>query len=158
GSIRSVSICTMTSVPPANTRAGPVAPASKATAACSVAGASYLRSVIKPPSLVSSLARSCLEFGGRPRPTTKTQDRPGFLRNSYPSWNPGNLALRDLLPNNEVGEYRGPLMSALENAVISRCHADETRSRIGLIIPSSNRMTEPQFHRYAPAGAAVHIA
>ena len=58
GSIRSVSICTMTSVPPANTRAGPVAPASKATAACSVAGASYLRSVIKPPSLVSSLARS----------------------------------------------------------------------------------------------------
>ena len=50
-------------------RAGPVAPASKATAACSVAGASYLRSVIKPPSLVSSLARSCLEFAGRPRPS-----------------------------------------------------------------------------------------
>jgi maleate cis-trans isomerase len=49
-------------------------------------------------------------------------------------------------------------MSALENAVISRCHADETQARIGLIIPSSNRMTEPQFHRYAPAGIGVHIA
>lgn len=49
-------------------------------------------------------------------------------------------------------------MSALEEAVISRCHADETKARIGLIIPSSNRMTEPQFHRYAPAGVAVHIA
>jgi maleate cis-trans isomerase len=30
--------------------------------------------------------------------------------------------------------------------------------RIGLIIPSSNRMTEPQFHRYAPAGVAIHVA
>ena len=49
-------------------------------------------------------------------------------------------------------------MSALEEAVISRCHADETQTRIGLIIPSSNRMTEPQFHRYAPAGVAIHIA
>jgi maleate cis-trans isomerase len=49
-------------------------------------------------------------------------------------------------------------MSALEEAVISRGHADETKARIGLIIPSSNRMTEPQFHRYAPAGVAVHIA
>src|SRR5262249_7057166 len=38
--------------------------------------------------------------------------------------------------------------------VISRCHADATQARIGLIIPSSNRMTEPQFHRYAPAGVA----
>ena len=49
-------------------------------------------------------------------------------------------------------------MSALEDAVTSRCHADETKARIGLIIPSSNRMTEPQFHRYAPAGVGVHIA
>jgi maleate isomerase len=49
-------------------------------------------------------------------------------------------------------------MSALEDAVISRCHAQETKARIGLIIPSSNRMTEAQFHRYAPAGVAVHIA
>jgi len=49
-------------------------------------------------------------------------------------------------------------MSALEDAVISRCHAHETTARIGLIIPSSNRMTEPQLNRYAPAGIAVHIA
>jgi maleate cis-trans isomerase len=49
-------------------------------------------------------------------------------------------------------------MSALEDAVISRCHAQETRARIGLIIPSSNRMTEPQFHRFAPAGIGIHVA
>ena len=49
-------------------------------------------------------------------------------------------------------------MSALEDAVVSRCHAQETTARIGLIIPSSNRMTEAQFHRYAPAGVAVHVA
>ena len=49
-------------------------------------------------------------------------------------------------------------MSALEEAVISRCHAPETKARIGLIIPSSNRMTEAQFHRYAPAGVGVHVA
>jgi len=49
-------------------------------------------------------------------------------------------------------------MGALEDAVASRCHAQETKVRIGLIIPSSNRMTEPQFHRYAPAGVAVHFA
>jgi maleate cis-trans isomerase len=49
-------------------------------------------------------------------------------------------------------------MSALEDAVASRCHAHETRVRIGLIIPSSNRMTEAQFHRYAPAGVAIHVA
>jgi maleate cis-trans isomerase len=50
------------------------------------------------------------------------------------------------------------MMSALEDAVASRCHAQETKARIGLIIPSSNRMTEAQFHRYAPAGVAVHVA
>ena len=49
-------------------------------------------------------------------------------------------------------------MSALEDAVISRCHADETKGRIGFIIPSSNRLSEPQFHRYAPAGVAIHVA
>ena len=49
-------------------------------------------------------------------------------------------------------------MSVLEDAVVSRCHATETEGRIGLIIPSSNRMTEPQFHRYAPAGIGIHVA
>ena len=29
--------------------------------------------------------------------------------------------------------------------------------RIGLIIPSSNRLTEPQFSAYAPAGVGVHV-
>lgn len=29
--------------------------------------------------------------------------------------------------------------------------------RIGLIIPSSNRLTEPQFHRYAPAAVGIHV-
>ena len=28
---------------------------------------------------------------------------------------------------------------------------------IGLIIPSSNRLTEPQFHRYAPPGVGIHV-
>ena len=30
-------------------------------------------------------------------------------------------------------------------------------ARIGLIIPSSNRLTEPQFHRYAPPDVGVHV-
>jgi maleate isomerase len=50
------------------------------------------------------------------------------------------------------------MMSSLEDAVVSRCDAHKTKARIGLIIPSSNRMTEPQFHRYAPAGIALHVA
>ncbi len=31
------------------------------------------------------------------------------------------------------------------------------QARIGLIIPSSNRLTEPQFNTYAPAGVGIHI-
>ena len=50
------------------------------------------------------------------------------------------------------------MMSSLEEAVISRCRAHEARGRIGLIIPASNRMTEPQFHRYAPAAIGIHVA
>jgi maleate cis-trans isomerase len=34
----------------------------------------------------------------------------------------------------------------------------EPRARIGLIIPSVNRMSEPQFNHYAPAGLAIHAA
>ena len=30
--------------------------------------------------------------------------------------------------------------------------------RIGLIIPSGNVMTEPQFHRYAPSAVGVHVS
>jgi maleate isomerase len=32
------------------------------------------------------------------------------------------------------------------------------RARIGLIIPSVNRMTEPQFNHYAPQGLGIHVA
>jgi maleate isomerase len=32
-----------------------------------------------------------------------------------------------------------------------------TQSRIGLIIPSSNRLAEPQFHTYAPPHVGVHF-
>src|SRR5208282_3196246 len=32
------------------------------------------------------------------------------------------------------------------------------RARIGLIIPSVNRMTEPQFNHYAPEGLGIHVA
>jgi len=32
-----------------------------------------------------------------------------------------------------------------------------SRARIGLIIPSGNRLTEPQFNQYAPAGVGIHI-
>lgn len=31
-----------------------------------------------------------------------------------------------------------------------------SQARIGLIIPSSNRLTEPQFHRFAPPGVGIH--
>ena len=34
----------------------------------------------------------------------------------------------------------------------------EPRARVGLIIPSVNRMSEPQFNHFAPAGLAIHIA
>lgn len=31
------------------------------------------------------------------------------------------------------------------------------KARIGLIIPSSNRLTEPHMHRYAPPGVEIHV-
>src|SRR5215470_14809486 len=34
---------------------------------------------------------------------------------------------------------------------------DEPRARVGLIIPSSNTFTEPQFNQFAPAGLATHV-
>jgi maleate cis-trans isomerase len=48
------------------------------------------------------------------------------------------------------------------DAIRDRRHLDaalsEPRARIGLIIPSVNRMTEPQFGHYAPEGLGVHVA
>jgi maleate isomerase len=34
---------------------------------------------------------------------------------------------------------------------------ENVRARIGLIIPSSNRLTEPQMRRYAPPGVEIHV-
>src|SRR5712691_5387371 len=34
----------------------------------------------------------------------------------------------------------------------------EPRARIGLIVPSVNRQSEPQFNHYAPPGLAIHVA
>lgn len=33
----------------------------------------------------------------------------------------------------------------------------DSQARIGLIIPSSNRLTEPQFQKYAPSGVGVYV-
>jgi maleate cis-trans isomerase len=40
----------------------------------------------------------------------------------------------------------------------TRSVSPTTQARIGMIIPSVNSMTEPQFNRYAPPGLSVHIA
>jgi maleate isomerase len=34
----------------------------------------------------------------------------------------------------------------------------EPRARVGLIVPSVNRMSEPQFNHFAPTGLAIHVA
>jgi len=44
-----------------------------------------------------------------------------------------------------------------ERERVAACPA-EPRARIGLIIPSVNRMTEPQFNHYAPEGLGIHVA
>ena len=51
-------------------------------------------------------------------------------------------------------------MDAIAEAGKDRLAAELTgpRARIGLIIPSVNRMTEPQFNHYAPEGLGVHVA
>jgi maleate isomerase len=36
-------------------------------------------------------------------------------------------------------------------------YASPVEARIGLIIPSSNRLTEPHMHRYAPDGVQAHV-
>jgi maleate isomerase len=51
------------------------------------------------------------------------------------------------------------------DAIATAPHADratdarlsEARARIGLIIPSVNSLSEPQFNRFAPAGLSVHV-
>jgi maleate cis-trans isomerase len=40
----------------------------------------------------------------------------------------------------------------------SRRHLVEPRARVGLIVPSVNRMSEPQFNHFAPTGLGIHVA
>src|SRR5215469_820797 len=37
-------------------------------------------------------------------------------------------------------------------------HLVEPRARVGLIVPSVNRMSEPQFNHFAPTGLGIHVA
>ena len=37
-------------------------------------------------------------------------------------------------------------------------HGRQTRARVGLIIPSVNTFSEPQFNQFAPAGLGIHVA
>ena len=50
----------------------------------------------------------------------------------------------------------------MDAATLDRSPADAAmdvpRARIGLIIPSVNSMSEPQFNHFAPPGLAVHVA
>jgi maleate isomerase len=45
----------------------------------------------------------------------------------------------------------------VENRAQDR-HLVAPRARVGLIVPSVNRMSEPQFNHFAPPGLAVHVA
>jgi maleate cis-trans isomerase len=49
-------------------------------------------------------------------------------------------------------------MDAITEKVPLAAELTEPRARIGLIIPSVNRMTERQFNHYAPAGLGIHVA
>ena len=50
----------------------------------------------------------------------------------------------------------------MDAAILDRTQAtapmDLPRARIGLIIPSVNSMSEPQFNHFAPPGLAIHVA
>jgi maleate cis-trans isomerase len=49
-------------------------------------------------------------------------------------------------------------MDAVTTADRAVQHLNEPRARIGLIIPSVNRMTEPQFNHFAPEGLGIHVS
>ncbi len=49
-------------------------------------------------------------------------------------------------------------MDAIAEAESLTAELTEPRARIGLIIPSVNRMTEPQFNHYAPEELGIHVA
>ena len=46
----------------------------------------------------------------------------------------------------------------VENKEQAHDYLVEPRARVGLIVPSVNRMSEPQFNHFAPAGLGIHVA
>ena len=48
--------------------------------------------------------------------------------------------------------------AALERTTPAEAAPRTASARIGMIIPSVNSMTEPQFNRFAPPGLTVHVA
>jgi maleate cis-trans isomerase len=48
--------------------------------------------------------------------------------------------------------------AVVENKSQAQQNIPEPRARVGLIVPSVNRMSEPQFNHFAPAGLAIHVA
>ena len=49
-------------------------------------------------------------------------------------------------------------MDAIADNERTAAAAAQPRARVGLIIPSVNRMSEPQFNHYAPDGLGIHVA
>jgi maleate isomerase len=49
-------------------------------------------------------------------------------------------------------------MDAVATAEQRPAGLDAPRARVGLIIPSVNSMSEPQFNHYAPPGLGIHVA
>ena len=49
-------------------------------------------------------------------------------------------------------------MEAVSTLARTTAATPVSQARIGMIIPSVNSMTEPQFNRYAPPGLSVHVA
>jgi maleate cis-trans isomerase len=49
-------------------------------------------------------------------------------------------------------------MDAIADTAIARDAIAAPRARVGMIIPSVNRMSEPQFNHYAPPGLRIHVA
>src|SRR5437660_12840319 len=48
--------------------------------------------------------------------------------------------------------------AALERTTPAEASPRTASARIGMIIPSVNSITEPQFNRFAPPGLTVHVA
>src|SRR5215470_16575522 len=49
------------------------------------------------------------------------------------------------------------IMDAIATAPRIAAAATEPRARVGLIIPSVNSLSEPQFNRFAPEGLSIHV-